>query len=716
MHSFCAAFGVLAALASAAEVDETANPIRKIVTMLQQMQVEIETEAEESKKMYQKFMCFCDNNIAGTTKEIDDGTELVGQLGSEIKGLTGANAQIDSELKELESEIAENQKSVEEQSGVRKEEAAKFAEESTETKNSIAAIDKALPALKKGVSFQQQQVLLGALAPLARGTVHEQEITSLLQSSDATSSGSSTDTIIGILEQMVENFKGNLKEMIQDEEEAIAKFNQLIASKNLEISTAEKEKDSMKEQHAANANAASQAKMELIKAENALKTNTDRLVDLKKSCSDKTAEYDAATKGRQIELEAIGAAIKILNDDDALDLFKKTLPSPSLVQTGAPAKEDTDPAASVWESVSNPVSFVQRAARSLQPARPASFVQVAAKATAAGKKPDLAPVVKLVADMHTQLGAAQEDDDKQRDFCKDSIAQTEKTKEEKTGQVNLVSQFLKELTNEQSAIADQIKKLGEEMAAIDLAMKEATIQREKEKAVFTKQTAEQNAAIAIIEKAKEVLGKAFGPDAALVQQSSAAAPKKDDDGSMEGMLGLSFVQTRLAESAQDKELDNLLLRVGEDAGLVQGVRGPDRSKQGAGIMAIMDEMKHDIELEVAELKHDEEESQADFDKLSTESSKATKDKKKEVTGREEAKAAVDEKIQIQTGVKGGYDDEVASLDEKLKALHAQCDFLLENYEKRKEARAQEMEGLSKSKAVLQGAKLDLAQTRNLRGQ
>merc|ERR1719159_503782 len=345
--------------------------------------------------MYQKFMCFCDNNIAGTTKEIDDGTELVGQLGSEIKGLTGANAQIDSELKELESDIAEDQKSVDEQSGVRKEEAAKFAEESTETKNSIAAIDKALPALKKGVSFQQEQVLLGALAPLARGTVHEQEITSMLQASDASSSGSSTDTIIGILEQMSENFKQNLKEMIQDEEEAIAKFNQLISSKNLEISTAAKEKDSMKEQKASNANAASQAKMELIKAENALQTNTDRLVDLKKSCGDKTTEYDAATKGRQLELEAIGAAIKILNDDDALDLFKKTLPSPSLVQTGAPAREDTDPAASVWESVSNPVSFVQRAARSLQPARPASFVQVAAKATAAGKKPDLAPVVKL---------------------------------------------------------------------------------------------------------------------------------------------------------------------------------------------------------------------------------------------------------------------------------------------------------------------------------
>merc|ERR1719201_2677578 len=316
-------------------------------------------------------------------------------------------------------------------------------------------------------------------------------------------------------------------DMIQDEEDAIAKFNQLISSKNLEISTAAKEKDSMKEQHAANANAASQAKMELIKAENALKTNTDRLVDLKKSCADKTKEYDAATKGRQVELEAIGAAIKILNDDDALDLFKKTMPSPSLIQSGKDSKE-ADPAAAVWEAVSTPVSFVQR------DVRPASFVQVSATSKSKAK-PDLMPIVKLVADMHSQLGAQQDDDDKQRDFCKDSIAATEKNKEEKVGQVNLVSQFLKELSNEQSAIADSIKKLEEELDAIELQMKEASIQREKEKVVFTKQTAEQNAAIAIIEKAKEVLGKAFGPEAEGLVQKSATSSNKDDN-DMAGML------------------------------------------------------------------------------------------------------------------------------------------------------------------------------------
>merc|ERR1719230_781369 len=120
-------------------------------------------------------------------------------------------------------------------------------------------------------------------------------------------------------------------------------------------------------------------------------------------------------------------------------------------------------------------------------------------------------------------------------------------------------------------------------------------------------------------------------------------------------------------------------------------------------------MKHDLELELAELKHDEEESQEDFDTLEKESNTAVKKKKKSITARQEAKARLDEKIDIQTNVKGGYEEEVNSLQAKLDALHNQCDFLLENYEERKKARAQEIEGLSKSQAVLQGAKLDLHQ-------
>ena len=46
----------------------------------------------------------------------------------------------------------------------------------------------------------------------------------------------------------------------------------------------------------------------------------------------KKAEWAETCKMRGLELVAIADTIKILNDDDALELFKKTLPTPSLLQ------------------------------------------------------------------------------------------------------------------------------------------------------------------------------------------------------------------------------------------------------------------------------------------------------------------------------------------------------------------------------------------------
>merc|ERR1719188_2872706 len=59
------------------------------------------------------------------------------------------------------------------------------------------------------------------------------------------------------------------------------------------------------------------------------------LADLDKNCALKTKEHEENTKLRSEELLALADTIKILNDDDALELFKKTLPSSaSFVQVG----------------------------------------------------------------------------------------------------------------------------------------------------------------------------------------------------------------------------------------------------------------------------------------------------------------------------------------------------------------------------------------------
>merc|ERR1740130_1583316 len=60
--------------------------------------------------------------------------------------------------------------------------------------------------------------------------------------------------------------------------------------------------------------------------------DTAFLKDLDNQCKTKEAEWATRQKIRAEELLALADTIKLLNDDDALELFKKTLPSASLLQ------------------------------------------------------------------------------------------------------------------------------------------------------------------------------------------------------------------------------------------------------------------------------------------------------------------------------------------------------------------------------------------------
>merc|ERR1719262_1357330 len=80
-------------------------------------------------------------------------------------------------------------------------------------------------------------------------------------------------------------------------------------------------------------------KNDLEDTQEALVEDTKFLADLKKTCAIKAKEWEIICKTRKEELIALADVIKILSDDDALELFKKTLPSPSLLQMTVTSKE-----------------------------------------------------------------------------------------------------------------------------------------------------------------------------------------------------------------------------------------------------------------------------------------------------------------------------------------------------------------------------------------
>jgi len=81
-----------------ANAAEGANPIRKIVTLLQNMQKEIEAEGAKEKELFDKFMCFCSGNKGDLTKKAADATAAIEELGAKLKSEEAEKVQVAQEL------------------------------------------------------------------------------------------------------------------------------------------------------------------------------------------------------------------------------------------------------------------------------------------------------------------------------------------------------------------------------------------------------------------------------------------------------------------------------------------------------------------------------------------------------------------------------------------------------------------------------------------
>merc|ERR1719386_362172 len=129
--------------------------------------------------------------------------------------------------------------------------------------------------------------------------------------------------IVGILKGMKDDMEAELKEAIADEEKAIKGFGELKASKEAEIETATEAIETKTQRAGEVAVSAVQTKDSLEDTEAELADAQKLLSQLETECKTKEAEWGEKCKVRAEEVKAISEAISILNDDDALDVFKK---------------------------------------------------------------------------------------------------------------------------------------------------------------------------------------------------------------------------------------------------------------------------------------------------------------------------------------------------------------------------------------------------------
>merc|ERR1719478_786209 len=118
----------------------------------------------------------------------------------------------------------------------------------------------------------------------------------------------------------------DLAEATATEEAAVKAYNELMAAKEKEVNALTKAIEEKMVRLGKLQVEIVEMKEDLDDTGKGLVEDKKFLADLKKNCATKADEHATNMKLRAEELLALADTIKILNDDDALELFKKTLP------------------------------------------------------------------------------------------------------------------------------------------------------------------------------------------------------------------------------------------------------------------------------------------------------------------------------------------------------------------------------------------------------
>merc|ERR1719265_2888175 len=125
-----------------------------------------------------------------------------------------------------------------------------------------------------------------------------------------------------------------------------------------------------------------------------------------------------------------------------------------------------------------------------------------------------------------------------------------------------------------------------------------------------------------------------------------------------------------------------------------------KSEKSAGVIGLMDMMVKEIETDMKDAAYEEKTSQSDYAKLMSESEATRQANSKAIVTKTASKAEMEGKLETAKEQLTATMTDLDLIAATLGDLHMQCDFLLQNYDLRKEARANEVESLKTAKAIL----------------
>lgn len=689
------------------------NPVRRVLTLLQMMQKKVTEEGERSKELFDKYRCYCKKSSATLGKSVSDAQVTIPQLDSDLEAGSAEKAQLAGDIAQAQESRAAAQKTMAEAASIRKKEHDSFAKESAENKVNLAAMTKAVAALKKGAgaAFLQtsgaavlRQFSAGAdLADWDRRTLAS-FLTASQGSEDSQEDSSSeqdSGDIIGIVSQLAETLQKDIAEAGSGEAKAVADYNSLVAAKTKEAAAIGKELESKTARLGEVGVELVNLAQGLADSNKLLAQDQAFLADLTKGCDKQTAEWEERSRTRNDELVALSDTIEMLNDDAALHLFKKALPSASLMQVQMSSRQLLRDARQVL--VASQPGQGPRDPR-------LNLISMAMR----GRKVNFGKMQVMIDKMVALLGKEQKDDDSKKVYCKEELGQAED--EKKTLEVS-ISDTQKTIANTKDmvdTVMADARKLASEIKALDQAAAQATKQRQSENKAFQEEFASNNAAVEILNLAKKRMNKFYNPK---LLQVPAKRHLESTTSNMDDTPADAADDEAAAAAGTVQDAFSFLQRSSEEAAPPPppAEAGVYKKEENSGsVIGLLDTLIKNIKKQVTEMEFEEKDAQSEYEQYLKDSSEKHAADAKALSSKESQKADAEAALQKHhQDLKRATGEAVANA-EYLQGLHKECDWMLQNFGVRQKARAAEVDSLKQAKAVLSGADYNFLQLEEVR--
>jgi len=125
------------------------RPVRKVVTLLQEMKSQVEKEGDAEDEAHNKYMCWCATGKQEKTADVEVSEQRITDLEALVEEMTAQEGRLKTEIEDLSSGIATDQDSLAGATALRDQEATDFSAASADSQECIRALTEALAILAK---------------------------------------------------------------------------------------------------------------------------------------------------------------------------------------------------------------------------------------------------------------------------------------------------------------------------------------------------------------------------------------------------------------------------------------------------------------------------------------------------------------------------------------------------------------------------------------